>query len=146
MLEVSNESKHIDTTRTQASDIVLEQDIEIPLTDSDEDTQKQHDSVNPAQQDDGNRVFKLNRLNGQEINSEHCYHGKRPNAVAIKAFNWYCRRNGKQEFECSFTIQDQTTNKNYEYQGSRKRLETPKIINRLGVEYSVNYETIVRRN
>jgi len=106
----------------------------------------ENEKIEKKDKEISDRWFKLIRINGEKLLVEHSYQGKRPNSVAIKAFNWYCRRNGKQEFECTFTIQDQTSNKNYEYTGSRALLDVPKTITRLGVVYKVNYTTTVRRN
>jgi len=141
MLEETIKSPEIGNTCKETSK--NEDLVDINL--SDEDAEIKPKSIT-KKDEIVDRWFKLVRINGDKLLVEHSYQGKRPNSVAVKAFNWYCRRNGKQEFECTFTIQDQTSNKNYEYTGSRKLLDVPLTINRLGVEYKVNYTTTVRRN
>lgn len=75
------------------------------------------------------------------------YHGRGPGQAALKAFNWYCRNAKLSACRRRFTLEEITRGsdrKQFHYVGSRKKLEVPKKIERLGgVSYSVEYQSTV---
>lgn len=75
------------------------------------------------------------------------YHG-RPIQAATKAFNWYCRKSGLKNCTRRFTIEEITKDskrKHYHYVGRRKKLSTPKPVERNGVIYPLLYEIKVKK-
>nr|QBK87245.1 MAG: hypothetical protein LCMAC201_01470 [Marseillevirus LCMAC201] len=72
------------------------------------------------------------------------YHGRGPGQAALKAFNWYCRKSGLQSCKRRFSIEDITrgrSRKQFHYVGTRKQLAVPKIIERDGENYLVQYSS-----
>lgn len=86
------------------------------------------------------------------------YHGARTNQVALKAFNWYCRKAGLDSCKRRITIEEITRgkpHKQFHYVGTRKKLVPPsttdtdhihiKEVERSGNTYNVYYESNVRK-
>ena len=79
------------------------------------------------------------------------YHGARTNQVALKAFNWYCRKAELDGCKRRITIEEITRGKprkQFHYVGSRKKLCPPKEIERpldSGKTYKVYYKSTVRK-
>ncbi len=76
------------------------------------------------------------------------YHGARTNQVALKAFNWYCRKADLDGCVRRFTIEEITRGKprkQFHYVGTRKKLIPPKEVERSGKTYLVHYESSVRK-
>lgn len=90
------------------------------------------------------RIVKVAKNDGVDFH-DGVYRGKRPQQAALKAFNKYCNKANLQNCTRKFTIEEITRNsknKRFSYTGCRRKLDTPKEIERSnGVGYSIKYHT-----
>lgn len=90
------------------------------------------------------KVFTLVKV-GQHKVERGEYTGSSPLGAAKKAFNRFCRE--KKLKTCSSTalvMQNKNTNKLYYYVAERKKMSTPKVVDRGGVKVTYEYENVVK--
>jgi hypothetical protein len=94
----------------------------------------------------GHRSFRIVSVSGKAVNHDGVYHGSMPSAAARKAFKRLCA--DRKKCHLSFEICEITrggSGKSYMYEGSRKKLKCPLIIERDGVTIAIKYESTVTR-